>query len=380
MLNAGAELGGLSVRVGRSLENGMCKMQGSTPQHYTIADFLKWNDDDELILNPKFQRGNVWPPPARSYLIDSLLRGYPIPKILLRTAVDRDSRRTIRDVVDGQQRLRTIIEFAGNRFALGSKASEFRGMRYADLEDEQKDSFLAYKLTCEQLINASDDDVLEVFVRINSYAVPVNEPELRNPRFETEFSDLVKTVTKRIRPIWELGVLSDRERVRMMDQSFVAEVLGFWIFGMTDGGESKLTKMYETLKGRTAEDLPNEDAVVAMFLETAVIAEEFKGEPLVQRPHLLMMIAAMMYMEGQLPILDTEGSLNLRDVPAPEDMLNDFQSAMDQLSALNVALSGEETRYDVVGFLDTRTTTHRMKSRQARFRYFCQALAGQLSA
>jgi hypothetical protein len=355
-------------------------MQGSTPQHYTIADFLKWNDDDELILNPKFQRGNVWPPPARSYLIDSLLRGYPIPKILLRTTVDRDSRRTIRDVVDGQQRLRTIIDFAGSKFVLGMKAAEYRGMRYSDLEDDLKDSFLAYKLTCEQLINASDDDVLEVFVRINSYAVPVNEPELRNARFETEFSDLVKAIVKRIRPIWELGVLSDRERVRMMDQSLVAEILGFWIFGMSDGGESRLSKMYEALKGRTADELPNEDSVVETLLATAEVAKDFKGEPLVQRPHLLMLVAAVMYGEGRLPITNTDVSLDLDHVPRPDEILNDKQQSLDQLSTLNSALSGEETRYDVDEFLDARTTTHRMKSRQVRFRYFCQALAGQLSA
>src|SRR5437870_2807933 len=144
-------------------------MQGSTPQLYTIADFLKWQDDNELELNPKFQRGSVWPPAARSYFIDSLLREYPIPKLLLRTIVDRDNRRTVRDVVDGQQRLRTIIDFANCKFVLGPKAGDFQGKRYADLEDEQKDSFLAYKLTCEQLINASDEDVLEIFVRINSY-------------------------------------------------------------------------------------------------------------------------------------------------------------------------------------------------------------------
>ena len=105
-------------------------MQGSTPQTYTIADFLKWNDDKELVLNPKFQRGSVWSPQARTYLIDSILRGYPIPKLLLRTAVDRDSRRTIRDVVDGQQRLRTIIDFASGKLVLGTKAKEFKGERY----------------------------------------------------------------------------------------------------------------------------------------------------------------------------------------------------------------------------------------------------------
>jgi hypothetical protein len=189
-------------------------MQGSTPQTYTIADFLKWHDDGELILNPKFQRGSVWLPQARSYFIDSILRGYPIPKLLLRTSVDRDSRRTIRDVVDGQQRLRTIIDFSIGKLVLGSKAKEFKGQRYGDLSNDFKDGFLSYKLTCEQLINADDDDVLEVFVRINSYAVPLTEPELRNARFDNDFSDLVKETVANVPSLWRLGVISERERVR----------------------------------------------------------------------------------------------------------------------------------------------------------------------
>src|ERR1035437_2744222 len=306
-------------------------MQVSTPQHYTIADFLKWHDDDELVLNPKFQRGSVWPPAARSYLIDSILRGYPIPKLLLRTTVDRDSRCTIRDVVDGQQRLRTIIEFAAGRFVLGPKAAEFRGQRYADLEGDQQDQFLAYKLTCEQLINASDDDVLEVFVRINSYAVPVNDAELRNARFENDFSDLVKSVARTVRPVWELGVLSNRDRVRMLDQSVVSEVLGFWMFGVTDGGEARINRIHEDVKGRSKDELPAEDAVVSSLILAAELVRELAGEPIIQRPHFLMLVAAVMYAEGVLQA----GRLDLSEAPPPGDLLSDMSRAAESLSVLN---------------------------------------------
>jgi hypothetical protein len=286
-------------------------MQGSTPQHYTIADFLKWDDDDELVLNPKFQRGSVWPAPAKTYLIDSVLRGYPIPKLLLRTTVDRDTRRTIRDVVDGQQRLRTIIDFAAGKFTLGPRASEFQGMRYFDLEPEIKDSFLAYKLTCEQLLNASDDDVLEVFVRINSYAVPVNEPELRNARFENEFSELVKDLAKQLTPVWKLGVLSNRDRVRMLDQSFVAEVVGFFLFGVTDGGETRITRIYEDVKSFTPSQLPSASLVQDTLLRAGALSIDLKNEPIVQRPHFLMLTAAVMYADGNLK----PGRLDLDKLP-----------------------------------------------------------------
>lgn len=350
-------------------------MQGSTPQHYTIADFLKWHDDDELVLNPKFQRGSVWPAPARSYLIDSLLRGYPIPKLLLRTTVDRDSRRTIRDVVDGQQRLRTIIDFTAGKFALGAKAAEFQGQRYADLDDDRKDSFLAYKLTCEQLINASDDDVLEVFLRINSYAVPVNDAELRNAKYENDFSDLVKSVVGEARRVWELGVLSNRDRVRMQDQSLIAEILGFWVLGVTDGGEARITRLYEDLKTTSLSDLPDEADVTAVLYEAVDLVEDLRNEPLVQRPHFLMLVAAVMYAHDRLK----PGRLDFTKVPARAGLLESDEAAVESLRVLNAALSGEDTGAPDEEFLEARTTTQRIKSRQTRFEYTCRALAGEFA-
>lgn len=358
-------------------------MQGSTPQHYTIADFLKWNDDNELVLNPKFQRGSVWPAPARTYLIDSILRGYPIPKLLLRTNVDRDSRRTIRDVVDGQQRLRTIIDFASPKsFPLGPKAGEeLRGKRYQDLSDELKDSFLSYKLTCEQLLNASDLDVLEVFVRINSYAVPVNEPELRNARFENDFSDLVKDISQELKGIWDLGILSQRDIVRMNDQSLVAEVLGYWIDGVRDGGETQITKLYEQQKSTGIDDLPPIQEVITVFMQAADLIQPLAHEPIAKRPHFSMLVAALMYAHKKLP----EGKLDFSKVPAADQVTLDTSSIeviQDSLRTLNAVLSAEDeetTPARLSAFRDARATTQRMRSRKPRFEFFCRALTGEFS-
>ena len=349
-------------------------MQGSTPQHYTIADFLKWNDDKELVLNPTFQRGPVWAAPARSYLIDSLLRGYPIPKILLRTTVDRDTRRTIRDVVDGQQRLRTIIDFANDGLVLGSKAGEYRGKRYSDLEGDEKDSFLAYKLTCEQLINASDEDVLEVFLRINSYAVPVNAAELRNARYDNSFTDLVKSTVREIVPVWDLGVLSSRDRVRMVDQSLVAEVYGFFQDGVQDGDENRLNAIYAHNSKPDGRELPPQDAVVGVLLTAADILREFKKEAIVARPHFLMIVAAIMYGRNLLP----EGRLQLVNAPEPGSVLRDTEAAIEELRTVNLALSGDAEEVDpvFVPLIEARASTQRIRSRQTRFDYFVRALAG----
>jgi hypothetical protein len=349
-------------------------MQGSTPQTYTIADCLKWFDDEELILNPKFQRGSVWTPQARSYFIDSILRGYPIPKLLIRTSVDRDSRRTIRDVVDGQQRLRTIIDFSRGKLVLGAKAKEFQGQRYGDLEDEVKDTFLAYKLTCEQLINADDDDVLEVFVRINSYAVPVTEPELRNARFENEFSDLVKSTVLAATSLWHLGIISQRERVRMVDQSVIAESFSFLDRGVIDGSEADITRFYERVKNRDKSDLPSQEDLLPLIERAVELLADFAREPIVQRPHFLMFLAALMYQSDLLPT----GKLDFSACPPRDTLAATDDDIRESLGALNAALATDQEDGRLAQFRDARASTQRMRSRQVRFEHFCRALSGDL--
>ncbi|MGW6699827.1 DUF262 domain-containing protein [Nocardia sp. NPDC055049] len=350
-------------------------MQGSTPQHYTIADFLKWDDDKELVLNPTFQRGPVWASPARSYLIDSILRGYPIPKLLLRTTVDRDSRRTIRDVVDGQQRLRSIIEFAGNKLVLGPKAGDFRGKRYSDLEDEQKDDFLSYKLTCEQLINASDSDVLEVFLRINSYAVPVIGSELRNAKYDNHFSSAVKDVIRQTARVWELGVLGNRDRVRMVDQSVVAEIFGFFADGVLDGDENRLNRIYDQFSKWDDSMSPSVDQVVDVMSSAADLLARFEKEPIVSRPNYLMVVAALMYARGELQ----PGKLSFERSPSPVAMLADREVAVERLAEINIYLSStdhDEVPAEFAALVEAKTSTQRLRSRQTRFDYITRALAG----
>ena len=50
-------------------------------RNYSIRDFEEWDSRNELVLQPKFQRRDVWSDKARSYLIDTIVRGKPIPKI-----------------------------------------------------------------------------------------------------------------------------------------------------------------------------------------------------------------------------------------------------------------------------------------------------------
>lgn len=76
---------------------------------YSINDFVEWEKQGQLKLNPFFQRRPVWSDKAKSYLMDTILRGKPIPKIFARQTINITTKQSVREIVDGQQRLRTIL-------------------------------------------------------------------------------------------------------------------------------------------------------------------------------------------------------------------------------------------------------------------------------
>jgi hypothetical protein len=51
---------------------------------YSINDFIEWDRQNSLELNPAFQRRSVWSATAKSYLMDTIIRGKPIPKFFIR--------------------------------------------------------------------------------------------------------------------------------------------------------------------------------------------------------------------------------------------------------------------------------------------------------
>ena len=93
-------------------------MQNPKVKTASINDFREWDNKEELILAPEFQRRKVWSMKAKSYLIDTILKGLPIPSIHIRQKIDIRRKKTIREVVDGQQRIGAILDYIDDSFIL----------------------------------------------------------------------------------------------------------------------------------------------------------------------------------------------------------------------------------------------------------------------
>jgi len=209
-------------------------MKRTDPRTYSINDFREWNNAETLELAAKFQRRAVWSQKARSYLIDTILRDLPMPKIFMRQYIN-DVGQTIRELVDGQQRIRTVLSYLRNGFPVMSAhgGNEFGGKYYDDLPKDVKDSFLNYSISVDVLIGATDIEVLDIFARLNTYGVRLNAQELINAKYFGHFKQTVYSLGLEFYRFWvENDIFSETRVARMLEAELTSELITAMLAGI----------------------------------------------------------------------------------------------------------------------------------------------------
>ena len=86
------------------------------------------------------------------FLVDTILRRLPMPKVFMRTKVDLTTKQSYREIVDGQQQLRAIVDFANDKIVLSDRAGDLAGLKYSTLPADLQETFLSYAIAVDQLI------------------------------------------------------------------------------------------------------------------------------------------------------------------------------------------------------------------------------------
>lgn len=153
----------------------------------TIQSIIHLYENDQLNLEPGFQRSSVWIERDRDKLIDSILRNYPLPSIFFyRRDEDGD---LIYDVIDGKQRIESVLMFMGivrGRFWTKSRLPDDEKpdwIDWAKIKKKGRQSLITgYKL---QTIEVTGDlaDIIDLFVRINSTGKALTSAEKQHAKY-----------------------------------------------------------------------------------------------------------------------------------------------------------------------------------------------------
>lgn len=155
---------------------------------YDVTWLLDLHKNGQLNLSPSYQRKSVWTPRDRRFFMDTIFRNYPSPAIFLHKTIDDSTGSTTYHVVDGKQRIHTILLYVNNRFSLATDFGDarFDGKRWSDFSDEPaiKRLLWNYRITIEELDDTSFPDINDVFSRLNKNASKLSRQELRHARFD----------------------------------------------------------------------------------------------------------------------------------------------------------------------------------------------------
>lgn len=216
----------------------------------TISWFIDLHRRELLELDPPYQRRSVWNQRYREDFIDTVLLGYPAPSVFLYEEMSEEGSAKYA-VVDGKQRLTTLIAFSSNEFATRDEADaalpeNLRGKYFKDLNPDEKRVFWSYEFTVEYLPSTDEALLNEVFDRINRNVARLTRQELRHARYDGVFASAIEDVAQEMKTLFDRSFprIVDSSRRQMKDVEFAANLILLVERGPDSTSQDDLDKVY----------------------------------------------------------------------------------------------------------------------------------------
>lgn len=197
----------------------------STVSNTTVNQFQRYRADGSLQLRPPFQRNLVWNDEQKSFLVDSILRGLPVPEIYSQQSTSAAGEEMI-VIVDGQQRISACLEFLADRLRLVGDAeldARWRNRKFSELDEPLRQRFRSYELIVRRLPDVGDEVLREIFRRLNKTVEPLLAQELRHAAYTGPFLKLIEAAGA-VDVLSECGVFTARDYLRRRNDELMAEV------------------------------------------------------------------------------------------------------------------------------------------------------------
>jgi hypothetical protein len=345
---------------------------------YSISDFIEWDARKLLDFSPDFQRRSVWSDKAKSYLVDTVVRELPMPKLIISQTFSVSKQ--VRIVVDGQQRIRTLLDYYKGNFSIKRMHNvELGGKTFSSLTEDLQQTFLRYELGVDVMFDATYEELIEIFSRINTYTVKLNAQELRNAKYLGYFKQAAFSVGKRYATFFvENKILRTGEISRMAEAELASNLLIVCLSGIESNKSIDVYyKKFEDNEGELQHAINLLDKVMStigeIYPDQEMAETIWCGEPL-----FYSLFAAIR--NAYRPLSVAQGA----DSIAQFSLLNTgrLRVLLDSLSADFVAADNEQfdaARNPLIRFIDvSRRRTADVGSRIERTRFICNYLSESL--
>ena len=340
---------------------------------YKVADFVTWLKNGQLSLSPEFQRRAVWKSGAKSFLIDTIIKGLPIPIIFLRDKrTSLDSYEPVREIIDGQQRIRTVLSFvcpeylpdyneARDMFTVTKAHNKtIAGKRFVELDGDVKRQILDYEFDSHILPSRIDDrEIIQIFRRMNSTSYTVNKQELRNSEYFGEFKTSIYNLSTEQLHRWrKWGVFNEDNISRMAEVELTTECIEVIIEKQVSGRSStNLDKLYKTFD----EEFPNREIIEDRFRTVMDLIDDHFGD---NPADFVFFKRTLFYVFFSFLYFELYDSLDINKDVKPKPITID---KISQLKLVNDRLKNRTSPQSVLDATDRRTTNP--KERKSLFNY-----------
>ncbi|MCC3572682.1 MAG: DUF262 domain-containing protein [Microcoleus sp. PH2017_40_RAT_O_B] len=170
------------------------------PVEILVQKYMEGKDDDtnELFI-PDYQREMAWDEARQSKFIESIILGLPIPYIFVADIREDENDEARLEIIDGTQRIRTLSRFINNELTLTDlqKIQSLNGFKFADLPLARQRRFNRTTLRMIQLTESANEEARrDIFERINTGSVDLNEMEKRRGILPGQFLELIEELSK----------------------------------------------------------------------------------------------------------------------------------------------------------------------------------------
>lgn len=341
----------------------------------TVSEYCQGMARNEISVNRQYQRSDrIWPSIARSYLIESLILGFPLPKFTHYFVTDIKSKKTTKEIVDGQQRSMAISDFYEDKLRLANsiETTPLRGKKYSELDGEDQEAFLNATLSVDQLVAAQRGEVREAFRRMNSYTIPLNPEEHRHAVFQGPFKWFIHRLADRFSSSFVvMGIFSEKQIIRMADTKLLAEVCDAIFHEITTTNKRILDRLYKDRDKEFLEEEEMGERLTTMIDELREWTDIHGGN--LMKPYIVYsLLLAMTHLRKTVDSLSPV-------FPSPEIEGFDLNRVGANLSLLSEALENPDEPDEFEEFVKACTSKTNVRvQRQTRFRWLCRALTTDL--